>query len=40
MGRALLGRSPGERVTVELPIGRKEELLVRAVGPAARDMVP
>jgi transcription elongation factor GreA len=37
MGRALLGRSPGDRVTVELPIGRKEELLIRAVGPSARD---
>jgi transcription elongation factor GreA len=36
MGRALLGRSVGDRVTVELPIGRNEELLVRAVGSCDR----
>jgi transcription elongation factor GreA len=36
MGRALLGRSVGDRVRVELPIGRTEELLIRGVGPSAR----
>jgi transcription elongation factor GreA len=38
VGRALLGRRPGERVTVELPNGRRRELelyAIRADGRAA-----
>jgi transcription elongation factor GreA len=38
IGRALLGRRPGERVTVELPNGRRRELelyAIRADGRAA-----
>jgi transcription elongation factor GreA len=36
VGRALLGRRPGERVTVELPNGRRRELEVRAIRADAR----
>ena len=36
VGAALIGRSPGEVVSVELPTGRVEEIRVRQVFDAAR----
>jgi transcription elongation GreA/GreB family factor len=34
VGRALLGRAPGETVVVELPRGRVERLAILGVSPA------